>query len=49
MMQQASKDAQSVLTPEQWAKLPPEIKTGGLRRGGPDGAREGEGRRPREP
>ena len=46
MMQQASKEAQSVLTPEQWAKLPPEVRTGGLRRGGPEGQRDGEGRRP---
>ena len=49
MMQQAARDAQSVLTPEQWAKLPPDVKTGGLRRGGPDGPRGGEGPRPREP
>jgi hypothetical protein len=45
MMQQASKDAQAVLTPEQWAKLPPEVRNGGLRRGGPDGQRDGD--RPR--
>jgi hypothetical protein len=49
MMQQAAKDAQGVLTAEQWAKLPPDVKNGGLRRGGPDGQRGGEGPRSREP
>ena len=50
MMQQAAKEAQSVLTPEQWAKLPPDVKTGGLRRGGSDGLRgPGEGRPRGEP
>jgi hypothetical protein len=49
MMQQAAKEAQGVLTPDQWAKLPPDVRNGGLRRGGPDGPRGGEGRPRGEP
>jgi hypothetical protein len=44
LVQQAMKDAQQTLTAEQWAKLPADVKTPGMRRGGPGG---GSGDRPR--
>ena len=45
LVQQAQKDAQQTLTPEQWAKLPADVKASGMRRGGPGGG--GGGDRPR--
>ena len=44
LVQQAAKDAQQTLTPEQWAKLPADVKTPGMRRGGAPG----NGGRPRD-
>lgn len=45
LIAQAAKDAQQTLTPEQWAKLPADVKSPGMRRGGPGGP--GGGDRPR--
>ncbi|MFL5561493.1 MAG: carboxypeptidase regulatory-like domain-containing protein [Gemmatimonadaceae bacterium] len=45
LVQQAAKDAQATLTAEQWAKLPADVKTPGMRRGGQGGP--GGGDRPR--
>lgn len=43
LVQQAQRDAQQTLTPGQWAKLPADVKSPGMRRGGPGGS----GGRPR--
>jgi hypothetical protein len=49
LIQQATKDAQQTLTPEQWAKLPADVKSPGMRRGGMGGPGGDRPRGEREP
>jgi len=49
LIQQATKDAQQTLTPEQWAKLPADVKSPGMRRGGMGGPGGDRPRGDREP